>query len=120
MDGYLGNGKMQHAGPGYRANCSGTTSESSRDFDTRANSKSLYQVSPARQAPYNSLLDHGKGERPDERDEKTGDTVLEVLHSKHPEARIPDAEQFKAHKNCPDLLEFNIMEEVCCKVARQL
>jgi hypothetical protein len=46
--------------------------------------------------------------------------VLEVLHSKHPEARIPDAEQFKAHKNCPDLLEFNIMEEVCCKMAWQL
>ena len=57
---------------------------------------------------------------PDEKDEKTGDTVLEVLQSKHPDARPPDAENFKAYETCPDLLDLDITEEVCCKVARRL
>jgi hypothetical protein len=56
----------------------------------------------------------------DERDEKTGDTVLEVLTSKHLEARTPDAAQFKTYESCPELVELNIPEEVCCKVAHRL
>jgi hypothetical protein len=57
---------------------------------------------------------------PDERDEKTGDTVLEVLKSKHPDARIPKASEFKAYNNCPEFLDLDITEEVCCTVAHRL
>ena len=57
---------------------------------------------------------------PDEKDEKTGDTVLDVLQSKHPEAQIPDAKNFKAYETCPDLPDLDITEEVACTVARRL
>jgi hypothetical protein len=58
--------------------------------------------------------------QPDERDAKTGDTVLEVLESKHPDAKIPDASDFQAYDSLPELVELDITEEVCCKVARRL
>jgi hypothetical protein len=70
------------------------------------------------------LVDHTEREigrilLPDERDEKTGDTVLKVLESKHPDARVLDASNFKAYEICPELVDLNIKEEVCCKVTQR-
>ncbi len=46
--------------------------------------------------------------------------MLDVLQSKHPEAQIPDADDFNAYESCPDLPEIDITEEVACTVARRL
>ena len=57
---------------------------------------------------------------PDYRDEKTGDTVLDVLQSKHPDARVPDTSVMEEYATLPDLVEIDITEEVVEKVARRL
>jgi hypothetical protein len=57
---------------------------------------------------------------PEDRDDKTGDSVLDVLQTKHPSARVPDTSVTEVSGTLPDLVEIDIMEEVVEKVARQL
>jgi hypothetical protein len=42
---------------------------------------------------------------PDDRDEKTGETILDVLQSKHPDARAPDTSVMEEYDTLPDLVE---------------
>jgi hypothetical protein len=57
---------------------------------------------------------------PDEIDEKTGDTVLEVLQSKHPESRVPDISLMEEYDSLPDFVELDITADTVEKVARRL
>jgi len=57
---------------------------------------------------------------PDEIDEKTGDTVEEVLQSKHPDARNVDPSFLPEYEEIPDFVDLDITEEVVEKVARKL
>jgi hypothetical protein len=45
-------------------------------------------------------------------DAKTGETTIDVLHSKHPDARVPDISDFDMYDILPDFIELDIMEEV--------
>ena len=42
--------------------------------------------------------------QPGDRCTKMGDRVMEVLHSKHPEARTPTAESLDSYPDCPSEL----------------
>ena len=57
---------------------------------------------------------------PDDIDEKTGDTLREVLVSKHPELRAPDISTLEEHDTVPDFLELEFTADAVEKVARQL
>jgi hypothetical protein len=57
---------------------------------------------------------------PDDIDEKTGDSVKEVLESKHPHARMPDVTSLPTYINTPDFVELDVTEEAVKKVARRL
>jgi hypothetical protein len=54
---------------------------------------------------------------PSEIDDKTGDTVEEVLLSKHPAARVPDAAKMPEYPEVPDLVDLDIMDETVEKIA---
>ena len=49
---------------------------------------------------------------PDEIDEKSGDIVAEVLASKHPEARTPNASSLNKHTNAPNFLDVDFTEKL--------
>ncbi len=57
---------------------------------------------------------------PDDVDEKTGESVIDVLRSKHPDARVPDASELEDYEVTPDFVDLDITEEVVEKVARRL
>ena len=57
---------------------------------------------------------------PDEVDGKSGDPVADVLRSKHPEARTPDAAELEAYDEVPDFVDLDITPTVVEKVARRL
>jgi hypothetical protein len=57
---------------------------------------------------------------PDDIDEKSGNTISEVLESKHPDARTPDANSLPKYSNTPDFVDVDITEESVEKVARRL
>jgi hypothetical protein len=57
---------------------------------------------------------------PNEIDDKTGNTVEEVLLSKHPEARVPDASKMPKFSELPDLVELSITDDIVQKVASRL
>jgi hypothetical protein len=53
-------------------------------------------------------------------DDKTGDTVEEVLLSKHPEARVPEASKLPKYDELPDLVELDITDDIVQTVASKL
>ena len=55
---------------------------------------------------------------PDDIDEKSGNPVSEVLHSKHPAAKTPD--YLPAFDKCPEFVDLDITEDTVSKTARQL
>jgi hypothetical protein len=57
---------------------------------------------------------------PDDVDEKTGNTISEVLESKHPHARILDANSLPKYNQTPNFVNVDITEEAVKKVARRL
>ena len=57
---------------------------------------------------------------PDTIDEVTGDSVTEVLKSKHPDARTPDTSQFPTYPNTPNFVDLDVTEEVVEAVASKL
>lgn len=57
---------------------------------------------------------------PDAIDEKTGDSVEQVLRSKHPDARIPDASSLQHYDTTPDFVDLDITPTVVESVAREL
>jgi hypothetical protein len=57
---------------------------------------------------------------PDNTDEKSGDTVLETLQSKHPDATIPEASSLQTYPSLPDFNDIDVTEDVVESVARRL
>jgi hypothetical protein len=57
---------------------------------------------------------------PDDTDEKSGTSVISVLESKHPDARIPDADAMPAYPTLPDFVDLDITEDSIEIVARCL
>jgi hypothetical protein len=57
---------------------------------------------------------------PNETDEKSGDTVLETLKSKHPDATIPAASTLHPYSEVPDFNDIDVTEDVVESVARRL
>jgi hypothetical protein len=55
---------------------------------------------------------------PNDIDKKTGDTVEEVLKSKHPDARIPDISQLPKYDETPEFVDVDITEDVVETFAR--
>jgi hypothetical protein len=56
----------------------------------------------------------------DEIDEKTGDSVAEVLESKHPEAKIPDVRHLPTYAERPVLTDVDVTPNVVEHVASRL
>jgi di/tripeptidase len=54
---------------------------------------------------------------PEDTDEKTGKKVIDVLRSKHPDARVPDASELENYETVPDFVDLDITNEVVKKVA---
>jgi hypothetical protein len=57
---------------------------------------------------------------PDDLDSKTNEPVIDVLRSKHPDARVPDVSVLEAYEILPDLQDVDITEETVEQVARRL
>lgn len=57
---------------------------------------------------------------PDEIDSKSGDTVEEVLQSKHPEPRTMDASKLQQYTDCPDFVNLDVTSETVEKVSARL
>ena len=57
---------------------------------------------------------------PKDIDSKTGDTVKEVLESKHPNLRVPDISLMEKYDTLPDLVEIDITATTVERVARRL
>jgi hypothetical protein len=57
---------------------------------------------------------------PGDIDEKTGDSVANVLKSKHPDARVPDASLLPTYSETPDFVDLSITEDVVETVAKRL
>ena len=53
-------------------------------------------------------------------DEKTGTRVLDVLHSKHPEAVIPDADVLEEYAVVPEMKDLDVTCDTVTKVAGEL
>ncbi len=68
------------------------------------------------------LTDREKGGvlLPDDVDEKTGESVIDVLQSKHPDAQVPDAAELEDYETVPNFVDLDITKEVVEKVARRL
>jgi hypothetical protein len=56
---------------------------------------------------------------PNDTDEKTGNSVIEVLESKHPDARISDFSKLKKYPTTPEFAEAHITEEVLKTAAQR-
>ena len=61
----------------------------------------------------------------DEEDTKTGRKVIDVLHDKHPDLRIPDLEQedwasFEAYDECPTSIPVDCSQEIVAEVASKV
>ena len=69
---------------------------------------------------YLTERDGGEIMLPDEIDAKTGDTVLDVLQSKHPDMRVPDIALMEEYDTLPDFVELDITADTVEKVARRL
>jgi hypothetical protein len=54
----------------------------------------------------------------DTTDDKTGETILDILWYKHPDARVPDVSEFEMSATLLDFVDLDIMEDVVEKVAR--
>ena len=57
---------------------------------------------------------------PNDLDAKTNEPVIDVLKSKHPDARVPDVSTFEDYETLSDLVELDITEETVEQVARRL
>ena len=57
---------------------------------------------------------------PQDTDEKTGDSVLETLKSKHPDAKTPKASDLQPYPNVPNFNDIDVTEDVVESVARRL
>jgi len=57
---------------------------------------------------------------PEEIDNKTGDTVKEVLESKHPNLRVPDISLMEEYETLPDHVDLDITADTVERVARRL
>jgi hypothetical protein len=57
---------------------------------------------------------------PDDIDIKTGKPVIDVLQSKHPEARVPDAEDLQHYNETPEFVDVDITADTVESVARKL
>jgi hypothetical protein len=68
------------------------------------------------------LTDREKGGilYPDDLDEKTGNSVLSVIESKHPNARTPNADTLTAYPDLPDFVDLDITEDSIEVTARRL
>ena len=58
-------------------------------------------------------------------DTKTGRKVIDVLHDKHPEMRIPDVGKdgwasFEAYDECPTSIPVDCSQEIVAKVASKM
>ena len=62
----------------------------------------------------------GKLYRPDDSDSKTGAPVIDVLRGKHPEARVPSAENFNQYEHEPDSVGILIYEEDVAREAGKI
>ena len=76
---------------------------------------------------YNRLILQGKLRAavrgvllPGETDEKTGETIFDVLKSKHPAARVPEASEMEDYDILPDFVDVDITEDIVEQVARRL
>ena len=61
----------------------------------------------------------------DEDDTKTGRKVIDVLHDKHPDLRIPDLDQedwasFEAYDECPTSIPVDCSQEIVAEVASKV
>ena len=68
------------------------------------------------------LTDRSKGgvRLPNNTDKKTGDSVVQVLESKHPDEKTPDHSLLKEYPTTPDFVDVNITEEVVKTVTQRL
>jgi hypothetical protein len=68
------------------------------------------------------LTDREKGGvmLPKDIDEKTGDTVIEVLRSKHPDAKTPSLTSLSSYTTTPDYVGLDISEDAVKGIARRL
>jgi hypothetical protein len=57
---------------------------------------------------------------PDDMDAKTGDTVREVLQSKHPESRVRDPSVMEDCGSLPAFVELDVTADAVEQVARRL
>ena len=57
---------------------------------------------------------------PEDIDSKTGDTVKEVLESKHPKLRVPDISFMEKYDTLPDSVEIDITADTVESMARRL
>jgi hypothetical protein len=49
---------------------------------------------------------------PDNMDAKPGEWVIDVLQSKHPDARVPEASKLEDYRTIPDFVDLDITEKV--------
>jgi hypothetical protein len=54
---------------------------------------------------------------PGDTDEKTGETIFDVLKSKHPAARVPEASEMEDYDILPDFVDVDITEDIVEQVA---
>jgi hypothetical protein len=57
---------------------------------------------------------------PDNINKKTGDSVIDVLKSKHPDARIPTISSLPGYTTIPDYVDLDISEDAVKAIARCL
>ena len=69
---------------------------------------------------YLTERDKGGVLMPDDIDEKSGDSVADVLASKHPDARTPEALSLHQCKITPDFVDVDVTEDTVETVARRL
>jgi hypothetical protein len=56
----------------------------------------------------------------DDINEKTNETVVDVLKSNHPEARIPDSSSLPSYTTTPDYVDLDILEDAIEGIGRHL
>jgi hypothetical protein len=93
-----------------------------RIHHARAKDQKLSPEGPAWKHPQGGReVPHGQRKRRyDDIDERTGTSVMLVLESKHPDARIPDADDLPANQILPDFVDLDITEDSIEVTARHL